>query len=234
MFRLKVLVSFLFISCATHAQFELKELTPNIHIFTTYNSYQGEKISANGIIAITKEGAIVIDTPWDEAEYQTLIDTIQSKWGKEVKMVIATHSHADRAGGFGFYNDKGILTISSKRTDEILLANQEPRASKVFKSDTTIILGGQKVALVFPGEGHTKDNLVVYFAKDKVFFGGCFLKSEEATDMGYIGEANLTTWPTAVLKVQKRYKRANFVVPGHGEGLSHKAFDATLNLLNQN
>lgn len=234
MFKLKFLLGFFIISCAAQAQFELQELTPNIHIFTTYNTYQGNKISANGMIAITKKGAIVIDTPWDEAEFQTLIDTIQSKWGKEVKMVIATHSHADRAGGFGFYNEKGIETISSKRTDEILDSEKKPRASKVFQKDTTINLGGQKIEVVFPGEGHTKDNVVVYFAKEKVFFGGCFLKSEGATDKGYIGEANLETWPAAIKATQKRFRKALFVIPGHGKGISHKAFTNSLELLEKN
>jgi metallo-beta-lactamase class B len=234
MFKLRFLLCFLLISFVTQAQFELQELTPNIHIFTSYNTYQGNKISANGMICLTAEGAVVIDTPWDEAEYQTLIDTIQNKWGKELKMVIATHSHADRAGGFGFYNSKGIETISSKRTDEILQAEQKARASSVFQKDTTINLGGQKIEVIFPGEGHTKDNVIVYFAKEKVFFGGCFLKSEGSTDMGYIGEANLANWPTAIEITQKQFKKAKYVVPGHGEGLSHQAFSKTLELLEGN
>jgi metallo-beta-lactamase class B len=223
---LKFLLALLFftISIGSSAQFELKELTPNIYIFTTYNTYQGNKIPANGMISITPQGAVVIDTPWDQAAYQTLIDTVKSIWGKEIKVLIATHSHADRAGGFGFYNDKGIETISSKRTNDILSLEKQPTAITVFQTDTTLNIGGQKIEVVFPGEGHTKDNVVVYFANEKVFFGGCFLKSEDATEMGYIDEANLDSWPKAIRNTQKRFKKAKFVIPGHGDGLSHKAF----------
>lgn len=234
MFKLKLIGLFLLLSLGVSAQFELQEITPNIHLFRTYNTYQGNKISANGMIAITKDGAVVIDTPWDPAEYQTLMDTIQIKWAKDVKMIIGTHSHADRAGGFGFYKEKGIETISSKRTDEILQAEQKARASSVFQKDTTINFGGQKIEVVFPGEGHTVDNVVVYFADEKVFFGGCFLKSEGSTDMGYTDESNLATWPSAIKATQKRFKKAKYVLPGHGDGLSHKAFSKTLELLEGN
>ncbi len=53
-----------------------------------------------------------------------------------------------------------------------------------------------KDALIFyPGAGHTKDNVVVYFPKERILFGGCFIKDNKATGMGNIADADLAAWP---------------------------------------
>lgn len=84
----------------------IEKINDKIYLFTTYNTYNGVKISANGLYMLTKKGAILFDTPWDATQYQPLLDSIQEKHQMSVIGVFASHWHEDRAGGFAYYNAK--------------------------------------------------------------------------------------------------------------------------------
>ena len=55
----------------------------------------------------------------------------------------------------------------------------------------------------YPGPGHTTDNIVISFPG--VLYGGCLIKSMEAKDLGFTGDAKLDAWPEAVRRVSQRY-----------------------------
>ena len=40
------------------------------------------------------------------------------------------------------------------------------------------------------GEGHTKDNIVIWFDIEKILYCGCFVKSTESIELGNIVDAN--------------------------------------------
>src|SRR6218665_3348004 len=81
------------------AQLDFQKLSDSTFMFTTYNVYKGNKISSNGVIRLTKAGAVMIDTPWDTTQFQPLLDSIKLKWNQDVAFVLATHWHEDRSGG---------------------------------------------------------------------------------------------------------------------------------------
>jgi glyoxylase-like metal-dependent hydrolase (beta-lactamase superfamily II) len=59
------------------------------------------------------------------------------------------------------------------------------------------------------------------------------IKSAEAGDLGFTGDADLKAWPTAVRRVRERYGKT-VVVPGHGpvdEAAAGAAYETTLRLL---
>jgi metallo-beta-lactamase class B len=57
------------------------------------------------------------------------------------------------------------------------------------------------------------DNVVGYFPKDEIMFGGCLIKELGAT-RGYLGDANLKAWSSTVLEVKARYPKVKIVVLG--------------------
>ena len=64
-----------------------------------------------------------------------------------------------------------------------------------------------------------------------MLYGGCLIKSMEAKDLGFTGDANLTSWPEAVRRVSAKYPKKT-IVPGHGPvDLTSGAFQHTLDLL---
>ncbi|MBV1911614.1 MAG: hypothetical protein KUG78_20145 [Kangiellaceae bacterium] len=48
--------------------------------------------------------------------------------------------------------------------------------------------------MLFHGEGHTIDNLVVWLPQSKLLYGGCLIKSEKSKSLGYVAEASFDLW----------------------------------------
>jgi metallo-beta-lactamase class B len=72
---------------------------------------------------------------------------------------------------------------------------------------------------------------VVSLPASRVLFGGCLVKAEDATSMGFTGEADLAHWPRAVAAVEERFPQAQIVVPGHGPVGTRQALVHTRELL---
>ena len=93
-------------------------------------------------------------------------------------------------------------------------------------------IGGEIFELFYPGESHTKDNIVVYLRKRKILFGGCMIKGLEFDNPGYTGYANMIEWPKSVEKVMNKFKDAYVVIPGHGTPGGKELLPHTIKVLN--
>jgi metallo-beta-lactamase class B len=222
-----------FAQTKTH-KLNITHLTENFYIYTTYHSYKSETASANGLYAVTNNGVVLIDSPWDTTQFQPLLDSIQARHHQKVVFCIATHSHEDRSAGLQFYQQQNIKTYTSLQTDSISKATNQKRAQFHFTKDTTFTIGQLSFQTFYPGPGHTADNIVVWFPKQKILYGGCFIKSTEATGLGYIKEANLQAWPTSLKNVQQKFPQPKFIIPGHDNFTNLNAINHTLKLLQQN
>ena len=238
--KLRLLIIFTFLlSTIIFAQtktnnLNITKLTTNCYIYTTYHAYKGDVASANGLYVVTNNGVILIDTPWDTTQFQPLLDSIEARHHQKVVLCIATHSHEDRTAGLEFYRQKNIKTYTSTFTDSLSKANNYKRAEFHFTKDTTFIIGQLSFQTFYPGAGHTADNIVVWFPLQKILYGGCFIKSTEAADLGYIKEANLQAWPTSLKNTQQKFLQPKFIIPGHDSYASLNAINHTLKLLQQN
>lgn len=229
-FLLAVLFSAAF---AQQPKLQIRHITGNIYAYTTYSTYKNTITDANAVYLVTPKGVVVIDAPWDPSQFQSFLDSIRLKHHQRVALAIATHSHEDRAGGLAFFKSKGIKTYTSLRTDQILEAHKAPRAEFTFSKDTIFTLGGYKIGTYYAGAGHTTDNLVIWFGKDQVLFGGCLVKSVESKDLGYIAEADLNAWPKSINKLKEKYPDAKYVVTGHQAWKGQESLDYTLELLSE-
>jgi glyoxylase-like metal-dependent hydrolase (beta-lactamase superfamily II) len=86
-----------------------------------------------------------------------------------------------------------------------------PTAAANFVHDTAQRSGGCE--LVFPGAGHTRDNIVAWLPHHQVLFGGCFLKSVTGADLG---NPVVPAWADSLRRARTRYPDAQITVPGHG------------------
>lgn len=222
---------FLLFSLNSNAQLNFQKLTDSTYMYITYHEYKGEKISSNGVLRLTTNGVVMIDTPWDTTQFQPLLDSIQTKFSAKVALVIATHWHEDRSAGLEFYSKQGIPTYSTRATYNLCAENNMPQSEFTFTGDTTFQIGNTTFETYFPGAGHTTDNIVVYFPKDRVLVGGCFIKSVDATDLGNLSDANRGMWPIAVRNLKKKYRKVKIVVPGHSKVDGKKALNHTIQLL---
>ena len=212
---------------------QISHLTGDFYVYRTFNDYKGTKISANAMYVVTDKGVVLFDAPWDKTQFQPLLDSIKAKHNKEVVMLFGTHSHEDRAGGFDFYKKKGIKTYSIKLTDDILKKNNEPRAEFIISNDTTFTVGNHTFEVYYPGKGHAPDNILAWFKKEKILYGGCFVKSAEAVDLGYLGDADVKEWQKSIKKVQAKFKKPAYIISGHDDWTSKESLNHTLKLVNE-
>jgi metallo-beta-lactamase class B len=221
-------------STATFSQsappLHITHLTGDFYIYTSYNLYKGEKIPANGMYLVTNEGVALFDTPWDTAQFQPLLDSIRKRHGKEVVFCIATHFHNDRSAGLEYYAKKGVKTYTTIRTDELSRKNGMKRAQFLIARDTSISLGGHSFEVMYPGEGHTADNIIIWFNKERIIYGACLIKSVDDEDLGYLGDANTTAYAATLRKVQEKCPQPKYVIVGHGNWSSTNALPQSIKM----
>ena len=85
---------------------KITRLTGEFYVFTTFNSYKGKLVPANGMYLVTDNGVVMFDTPWDTTQFQPLLDSIKNRHHKKVVLCIATHFHEDRTGGFNIIHNR--------------------------------------------------------------------------------------------------------------------------------
>ena len=212
---------------------QIHRLSGDFYVFTTYHMLGESLFPANGLYAVTQKGVVMIDTPWDTTQFQSLLDSIRARHRLPVVHCIATHSHDDRTAGLPYYQAQGIATWTSRKTDSISSQNGGKRARFLLPTDTTMQLGSLRFRVFYPGPGHTADNMVVWFPDAKVLYGGCLIKSTEAIDLGYTGEADLKQWPATMANLQKEFGLPAWVVPGHQSWQSNGSIAHTIRLLRE-
>jgi metallo-beta-lactamase class B len=209
---------------------EIKPLCDNFYVYTTYNFYKEYRISANGMYLVTDSGVVLFDTPWDTTQFQPLLDSIQYKHHKDVKLCIATHFHDDRTAGFEYYRNKGIKTYSTKLTDELSKKTNHKRAEFLIAKDTIFTMGSYTFETYFPGEGHAPDNIIFWFGKEKILYGACLIKSVNDVDLGYLGDANKKAYATTIQHVIDKCRKPKYVIVGHGDWSNINALNHTLKM----
>ncbi|MEJ7588142.1 MAG: BlaB/IND/MUS family subclass B1 metallo-beta-lactamase [Ferruginibacter sp.] len=210
---------------------KISPLTEAFYVYTTYSLYNKVPVPSNSMYLVTTEGIVMFDTPWDTTQFQVLLDSMELRHHQKVVLCLSTHFHADRTAGLSFLKQKGISTYSSKKTFDLCKIHKENIAAFYFVNDTSFTVGNHVFQAYYPGEGHSKDNIVVWFNKEKILYGGCFIKSTETNELGNIRDANLMEWPKSVRKVIKKFPRPAYVIPGHLGWENNKGLQHTLNLL---
>lgn len=211
----------------------IQPLAKDCYIYTTYKDIDGYRFPSNSMYVVTEKGIVMIDTPWDETQFQPLLDSIALKHKKEVVLCIATHFHDDRTAGLEFLKQKGIPTYTSELSNRLGKIHREKEAAFHFTKDTTFVVGNRKFETFYPGEGHTKDNIVIWLDDQKILYGGCLVKSTENKSLGNIADANLDAWAATIRNVIKKFPAPKFVIPGHFGWSDNKSLKHTLKLLRQ-
>lgn len=219
---LLILICFMTFSSVAFGQdkevkLEISHLEGDYYVYTTYNTYQGNKIPANGLYLVTQKGVVMVDTPWDTTQFQPLLDSIKLKHNKDVVMAIATHWHSDKTAGLEYYRKKGIKTYTTAQTDKLSKKNNMKRAEYLIGQDTTFHVGQYSFETFYPGEGHTADNIVVSFNKGKILYGGCLVKGVEAENLGNLDDGNIEEYEATLRKVQQKYPHPKYIIPSHND-----------------
>lgn len=192
----------------------------------------GAPFPSNGLIVETADGILLIDTGWGDEQTEQLVKWVRVHLKKKIILCIGTHFHADRIGGLSLLKKLNVPVISYSLTEKLAKEHNVPAPNGILPADTTMKIGGLTVECFYPGEGHTKDNIVVWFPAQKILFGGCLVKSIEAADLGNLADANVTDYPRTIQTLMKKFPDANYVIPGH-QSWSTGALQHTLDMANK-
>ncbi|MBL7791390.1 MAG: BlaB/IND/MUS family subclass B1 metallo-beta-lactamase [Saprospiraceae bacterium] len=202
---------------AEKAKLKITHLTGDFYIYTTYNTYQESQVPANGMYLVTDNGVVMFDTPWDTTQFQPLLDSIKFRHNKIVVMSMATHWHSDKTAGLEYYRQQGIKTYTTILTDEFSKKNNHKRAEFLMKNDTVFNIGQYAFETYYPGEGHTADNIVIWFEKEKILYGGCLIKGVDDKNLGNLSDANVTEYTSTLKNVQKKCRKPKFIIIAHSD-----------------
>ena len=209
---------------------KITALKDNFYIYTTYSTYQESRTPANGMYLFTKKGVVLFDTPWDTTQFQPLLDSIKKRHQKSVIFCLATHWHGDRTAGLEYYLRQGIPTYTTILTDQLSKKENGKRAEFLIAKDTVFHFDQYSFETYYPGEGHTKDNIVVWFNKEKILYGGCLIKGADAENLGFLGDGNTKAYETTLLNVQKKYSNPKYIIVSHANWKNNTSLKHSIEL----
>lgn len=186
-------------------------------------------VPCNGLIVRNSNEVIIFDTPTNDKNSEELIKWVKESLHCRINAIIPTHFHDDCLGGLKAFHVHKIPSYAYFKTIELARENKYEVPQNSFKDSLSLKVGKENITAKFFGEGHTKDNVVGYFPSENILFGGCLIKELEA-GKGYLGDANVPSWPGTVEKVKKAYPNVKIVIPGHGEYGNQKLLDYTIQL----
>ena len=211
-------------------QLIITQITQHTFVHTSYKQTdEFGYVPCNGLIVRKGTETIIFDTPTTDKTSAVLIKWIQKKLHCSIEAVIPTHFHDDCLGGLQAFDDNKIPSYANSKTVEYAKENKMTVPKNSFNDSLLLNLGDTYVTAIFFGEGHTRDNVVGYFPEENVLFGGCLVKTLDASK-GYLGDANVAAWSGTVEKVKKAYPKVKIVVPGHGPYGDQKLLDYTIQL----
>lgn len=197
------------------------------------------------IVKVSDHDFVWCDTTCEPESTKLVYEWIIKNFGDVNLIEINTGFHNDNLGGNEYLLSKGVPVYGSDITAKLVLERGSTEKESIIKSfaetDNTpyhracrqmtfmppnrtfelnkglkLEFAKESVEVYYPGPSHTQDNVVVYFNKRRILFGGCMVKALSARNAGYTADADMQQWPRSVEKVLIRYKDAKIVVPGHG------------------
>ena len=210
--------------------FIITQITENSFKHTSYKQTNDfGNVPCNGLIVRNNNEAIIFDTPTNDKNSEELIKWIKETLHCKINAIIPTHFHDDCLGGLKTFDENNIPSYAYFKTIELAKENNFVVPKNSFRDSLILKVGDENIVAKFFGEGHTKDNIVGYFRKENIMFGGCLIKELNA-GKGYLGDANVTDWSSTIEKIKKEYPNVKIIVPGHGEHGNIKLLDYTIKL----
>lgn len=188
-------------------------------------------VPANGLLVVGEGLSSVIDTPWTDDQSARLMEWAERTLQAPVGLVIVTHAHEDCLGGLGEFHRRGVQSYGLDRTIALAQERRLEVPETGFTDRLETDAGGLRLELLYPGPGHSADNIVVWLPEAQVLFGGCLVKSASSQNMGNTQEADLQAWKTSIEKVIGAFPEAKMVVPGHGSSGGMELLNHTVELI---
>ena len=192
-------------------------------------------ILSQGMVVKTEGGVALVDTAWTDEDTEFLLGLVRTTLGETPDIAVITHAHADKMGGMLALQKNGIGGRAHPLTNEDAPARglRKTMFSILEGRDREMLLGAEDeegITVFYPGPGHTRDNIVVYYAPAKVLFGGCLIRPGASDNLGNTADGDIGHWAKAVRNVAAAFPDAEIVIPSHGPMGGRELLDHTIAL----
>ena len=197
----------------------LRPIAPGVWLHvSTFDLGEGDLYPSNGLVVQDGDSLLVVDPAWGDAATDALFAAIDQHIGLPVSRALSTHFHDDRVAGDDALRRRGIPVFATPLTRRLAAAegNVVPSDSLVGLERPGDRIRVGPVEVLYPGAGHTRDNVVVYVPAARVLFGGCAVHEASRTTAGNVADADLDAWPVSLRRMQAVFPEARLVIPGHG------------------
>jgi glyoxylase-like metal-dependent hydrolase (beta-lactamase superfamily II) len=180
---------------------------------------------ANTEVRVMNGGLVVVDGKLaGEANYNALMEQIQSVSKAPIRMLIVTQHHADHSGNNDRFLAAGLEVVAQEDLNEELktyAVNPKPApANKTFKDAYEATINGALAALARHfAPGHTGGDSIVYFPDLKVVVLSDILTPPNGSPLiDYAGGGSALGW----LKALQETLKLDFdtAIPGNGDPVS--------------
>ena len=209
---------------------------------------------SNVLVVRMGDGSLVIcSSPFETQGARAMVAWLKETFRPPRIVAINTHFHLDGTAGNDAYLEAGVETYASDATQKLLAArgaDLRDRAADDFtdpklaarvkgtrivaaahtfpaREGLDLTFAGEPVRVVYPGPGHSSDNVVVHFPRRDLLFGGCMIKAGDS--IGFVGDADMSRWEGSVRALEPLTARV--LVPGHGPTGGRELLDNTIALV---
>ncbi|HHI82594.1 MAG TPA: MBL fold metallo-hydrolase [Rhizobiales bacterium] len=218
-------------------QLKLEQVTGEVYALVGSvhgRTYDNHALNNTMGFIVTGKGVILIDSGASSQGAQVIETAIRSVTDQPVKWVINTGVQDHRWLGNGYFKARGAQIIALERTvnaQRELADSHMKRLKRVLKdrlagtvpayasaplagNKAVVSLGGVKLELIWPGEAHFADDVIVWMPATRTVFAGDLVFMDRLLAIQPGGKPLVTSWAKA-FKAMATLKPAH-VVPGHG------------------
>jgi glyoxylase-like metal-dependent hydrolase (beta-lactamase superfamily II) len=168
----------------------------------------------NSGILVSDSLVVIIDTKMDEPA-EEMAKKVKELAGNKPILVVNTHYHPDHCKGNSLYKDASILAGGNYTKEQwIKAAGEETMPNLWLKDQMVLPLATDTLTILnLEGNAHTESDIVVYFSKRKLLFGGDVILNQQVPALR--GAADPDGYLKAFEELPKQFDIQK-VVPGHG------------------
>jgi glyoxylase-like metal-dependent hydrolase (beta-lactamase superfamily II) len=196
--------------------------------------------TSNAGFVVTSDGVVVFDALGTPSLGWALLQEIRKVTDKKIRYVVLSHYHADHIYGLQAFRDHGDAVIVAQERSGEYKDNEETADEKAsqrldqrraalfpwvdgntrvvppditFRERMTIVLGDQRLTLVYAGPAHSSSDIMMMVEPDGVLFAGDIVQNGRIPFMNS-DDVSTTQWFHALGEVEKLDPK--FIIPGHG------------------
>lgn len=177
-------------------------------------------VGGNVTVSIGKDGILLVDNFFAQA-MPKLLEKIKAISDKPIRYEINSHFHGDHTNGNEILSSTATIIAHTNLRTRFL--NQNPPAAPgmlpqiTFIDSLTLYFNEEEIRLIHLPNGHTDNDVVVYFTKSKVVHMGDMFFFKMFPAVYTKGGGNIKQLIINVEKVVNNIPADAKVVPGHGD-----------------